>query len=268
MKNLVWGALGLILLNTGCSKDERYEEPKIEYPLEVSLDKQSYWFDSIDTAFTILGGNGGYTVASSDSSIAKVSLTNDTIVHVAFISNKQVTITVADAAGKSRDIYMKSNNPSIAPHHYTLFFPKDSTSSTSISFGNGDYHIANVKGTSADITLGKDLLIVKGLSTGMTTFDVIDHRGTVGKNKVVVTDNEKTTFCHDIGFTVDKSSSTKVELPEGNWRILSHEEPVTKAELKGNILYITTSGTPGYDYIELINDEGLMAAVSVSINKP
>ncbi|GEM_PF-1978059 len=261
---------------TSCdSGNDDIDEPEIEYPLEISLDKNSYSISSLDTTFTIVDGNGGYIVNSSDSTIAKVSIKEEKTVYVSFISNGTVTIEIKDAKEKSKKISMSAYDESLVPTSYGVFLPIDSISSIEIFFGAGDYHIENIKGESADISIKGHQFLAKGLIPGNTYFDIIDKRGTVCKGYVMVPAiYELVSNTLSIDMIPDQIASIRDLYGCGNWKLESYPQSLVEVYLMdgsetsphSTIQINSLPDVVGNGIVQLKDKEGNIALINVSVN--
>jgi len=263
----------ILFFNCSSDDEEIPEKPEIIYNLRLSIDKKIHYIYSTDTVFNILEGNGEYIAMVSDEDVAKVAI-DDTTVHVAFIGNGSVNITITDAKGQTAEAIMNVYHKSLVDTHYILFMEKDSTYVVDhFTFGVGGYHLKNIRGDHAQLTINDDNLKVTAKSHGKTYFDILDKRGTKVNGEVWVVafyslDKDKL----EIEMIPDQRASIKTLYGQG-WEIESYSGPIAEAVIipvsnvnPSDILQIDSSTEiKGSGIIWLKDKEGNRAAVTVTV---
>lgn len=246
-----------------------------ELLLSIDNSNSTLSFDGIETEFDILDGNGGYVAASSDEKVAKVRL-EGTKVHVDFISyHTDVTITVTDKKNQQKSLSMVSYAESLVSPGYTLLTEKGKTYTDKyVSFGAGGYTIEAISGTSAKATVNEnDEIVVEGIEFGNSSFKITDKRGTTATYDVVVIATYKLdSESMSISAKRDQTISIKLLYGKG-WELSDSTESLFEGiyvhnatATEGASLQIDTSKEViGKGLVRIINDEGQLAVITVSV---
>lgn len=269
--------LPLLFVNCGDEDDDGElvicNEPVNE--LKLSLDNKPCYVYSIDTTFTIVQGNDSYSSTVSDENVAKVSI-QDTTVHVSFIANGSVTITIKDAYGQSADVNMSVYHPSLVETFYGLFMEIDTTHTSELRFGAGGYHIENVKGDCVAVSIVDDRLVTQAKDYGKVTFDIVDKRGTRLKTEVcVVAHYDLDSDRLDIEMKTDQIASVRILYGAGGWKVEPYDESLCEVNVlpAGNamdydVIQIDTKPEAlGNSIMQFRDNEGNTATIHLTVRE-
>ena len=266
----------LIISVAGCGSDEEYIDGSVdesELSKDLVLDKENDYFfnEEIDIQIGILEGNGGYKAVSSNEDVAKAEVEGDKV-QVSFLTNGITTITVSDAKGKAARVVVSVNSHLLTPSHYKTVMKKGSITTQELFFGRGDYRVGNMRGTNVETEIvGDNLLKVKAIGMGTTTFDVFDAKGSRIDFTIWVPEYYTLTS-NEMEIRTALGNLVFVTLEWGNapWRITSAESNLFRASVTtdGTALQINVSDVniTGNDYVTLKDKDGNIANINVRVS--
>jgi hypothetical protein len=137
---------------------------------------------------TITDGNGGYSVTSSNPSIATVSNTSSTVFTITGKSPGTSRIVIRDSRGQSvsGDITITAPARILRYTYWATTLNIWSSSRISISDGNGGYSVTSSNPAIASVSGSNTEWSIVGKSAGTTTITVRDQRGYYGQLKYTI----------------------------------------------------------------------------------
>jgi len=171
MKNIrllyVWATF-VALLFSGCKKDDDNNEQKLK---NLTLEKIAVTMKASENiAVRITDGNGGYTVASANKTIATAVIEQNNV-KINAIAEGKTTLTVSDAKGKKANIAVTVINLIVPGESLTI--EQGSTLTKALTFGTS-YTVSSTNETIAAASITGNMLTITGVGKGKTQIIVKD----------------------------------------------------------------------------------------------